>query len=127
MKPWNCYKVLLAKTRARDQLIRRMPLELALYSETRALNQGQHQLHRLFETPRWPILPTTMQKAFLLSALLVVCLCVASAQHPHASPKPGKIPASGNVTDLNEYTFSQTADGRVWFVEFYAEFCRNCR
>eukprot|EP00882_Tetradesmus_deserticola_P026454 GHRQ01029193.1.p2 GENE.GHRQ01029193.1~~GHRQ01029193.1.p2 ORF type:complete len:183 (+),score=78.35 GHRQ01029193.1:606-1154(+) len=69
----------------------------------------------------------TMHSVVTLKLLLLICLAAASAQHPHASPKPDKIPASSNVTELNEYTFSQTADGRVWFVEFYAEFCRNCR
>lgn len=68
-----------------------------------------------------------MQKTAIVKVLLVFSLAAASAQQPHASPKPDKIPASSNVTELNEYTFSQTADGRIWFVEFYAGFCRNCR
>ncbi|WIA20260.1 hypothetical protein OEZ85_006095 [Tetradesmus obliquus] len=68
-----------------------------------------------------------MHKSLIIATLLVVSLCFAAAQQPLTSPKQAKIPASSNVTDLTEYTFKQTADGRVWFVEFYADFCRNCR
>lgn len=68
-----------------------------------------------------------MHKSLIIATLLVVSLCIAAAQQPLTSPKQAKIPASSNVTDLTEYTFKQTADGRVWFVEFYADFCRNCR
>jgi hypothetical protein len=68
-----------------------------------------------------------MYKAYVFATLVICCVVICHGQHPNSSPKPGSIPASSNVTDLNEYTFSQTADGRVWFVEFYAEFCRNCR
>jgi hypothetical protein len=37
---------------------------------------------------------------------------------------PNEIEASSNVTDLTELTFwGRVADGRVWFVEFYAGEC----
>jgi hypothetical protein len=68
-----------------------------------------------------------MQKCFVVAAIILFYMSAGLAQQPDSSPKPGKIPANGNVTELNEYTFGQTADGRVWFIEFYADFCRNCR
>lgn len=66
-------------------------------------------------------------RSMLEIALLLVLLSTAQ-QHTFGQQigmmdicPPNEIPASSNVTDLTELTFwGQVADGRVWFVEFYA-------
>lgn len=59
----------------------------------------------------------------LLAVLLVTVLSVGSCQELNFRElcPPNEIQASSNVTDLTELTFwGKIADGRVWFVEFYA-------
>jgi thiol:disulfide interchange protein len=75
----------------------------------------------------------------LLSLLLAVA--AARSQQPapsgfehHAAlaaqqlcpPETGIPAGSGNVVELNELTFQgRIADGRVWLVELYADWCRG--
>jgi len=64
----------------------------------------------------------------MLKVALVLVLLSAAQQHTFGQGigimdrcPPNEIPASSNVTDLTELAFwGQVADGRVWFVEFYA-------
>lgn len=54
----------------------------------------------------------------MLIAKLMVLGCLVSAVRLTPAQE---IPASPNVSTLNEYTFNgKIADGRVWFVEYYA-------
>lgn len=57
-------------------------------------------------------LPVGLLLGLLLSA------CVSS--EPDFPPSP-------NIVQLNEYTFGQVHDGRLWFVKLYAPWCRNCK
>jgi hypothetical protein len=57
----------------------------------------------------------------LLLLLAVACSTPALAITPTELCPPVTIAASSNVTDLTPLTFQgRIADGRVWFVEFYA-------
>eukprot|EP00879_Flechtneria_rotunda_P002806 GHRR01003017.1.p1 GENE.GHRR01003017.1~~GHRR01003017.1.p1 ORF type:complete len:246 (+),score=16.37 GHRR01003017.1:28-765(+) len=69
---------------------------------------------------------TTMrQYGALLAIFVVLTLLRPSLAQVPSGPA---IPASANVTQLNEFTFQgRISDGKVWFVEFYADWCRGCR